>query len=125
MPARAAASTLAPQPYVVYQLLCVDTGRVYVGFTSDVRRRYAEHKRSPPPRMREDAASYSPFEEHFALTVLEQGIPTATQAKRRETHYIKALRARTGAGYNEAPGSTTRAFWWRMRHGALSVSAGQ
>jgi hypothetical protein len=109
--------------YSVYLLTCVDTGRVYVGCTKNLARRYRQHARSPPPRMREDAAALTPWEEHFVMTVLESGLSTAVLAKRREAWHIASRRARGAGGYNEAPGSTTRGFWWRLRRGALARGA--
>jgi len=107
--------------YTVYQLTCVDTGRVYVGFTKDPSRRYLQHKASPPPRMRVDASRYTPWEEHFVMAVLESGIRTRVKAKQREALYIERMGTCSRVnGYNEAPGSTTRAFWYRLRRGKLA-----
>jgi hypothetical protein len=80
----------------------------------------AQHRSTPPPRMRDDALLHAPFDSNFTLTILEDHIAHQTLAKRRETYHIDRLRATTDAGYNEAPGSTTPAFWWRLRHGALA-----
>jgi predicted GIY-YIG superfamily endonuclease len=103
----------------VYVLRCLRNGRAYVGFTNDLARRFAEHS-SPPPRMRDDALRFTPFCDHFTITAVEADITTQLIAKRRETYHIQQLRATTAAGYNEAPGSTTRAWWYRKRHNALA-----
>ena len=70
--------------------------------------------------MRDDATQYTPFDSFFTFSIIESGISTQQQAKRRETFHIDRLRATTAAGYNEAPGSNTKAWWWRKRHGALA-----
>jgi len=70
--------------------------------------------------MRVDANLFTPFHLHFLLSVLESGIATELDAKRRESHYIKILKANTAAGYNEAPGCTERAWWFRSRRGMLA-----
>lgn len=102
----------------MYRLVCSDSGRFYIGMTDDVDRRYREHARRPPPKMAEDCKNFKPFDKHFIIQVLEDGLSRA-QALRREAHYISVLRSTSHPGYNEAPGTTTAAFWRRLRGGTL------
>ena len=48
-------------------LQCAQTQRVYVGQTSDLTARFAQHKRNPPSRMKADAQHWQPLEAHFKM----------------------------------------------------------
>jgi predicted GIY-YIG superfamily endonuclease len=88
----------------VYRITCGPTGRVYVGQTTDVRRRFAQHAARPPRRMADDARAHQPFNQHFNLDVLAT-CATQAQADSLEAHFILLLKATGPMGYNDLPGA--------------------
>jgi hypothetical protein len=72
--------------------------------------------------MAADASLYFPFSSNFIITILESDIPKRVQAQRREAYYITELNACSPPGYNQAPGETTKAWWWRHRNKNKSLS---
>ena len=80
--------------------------------------RYGQHRRNPPPRMREDVdnVNFTPFERHFQVAVLAT---TTSKSKcwELEALYIAQLNATGPCGYNRLSGnpSSTRQYWFLRR----------
>lgn len=109
----------ARQRYV-YMLRHSINGRVYIGQTFDLHKRYAQHRRNPVSRMAADAAATTDFDSTFVMTQLA-GPMCRLRANHCEKVYIRLYDATGAAGYNyvaAAPASTRR-FWYLFRSGRL------
>lgn len=85
----------------VYKVVCVPTGKVYVGYTNDARRRYRQHKAKAPKRMVGDVLKYVPYEDNFVMDILSV-CKSEVEAEVDEERFIKDLRARKGRfGYSK------------------------
>ena len=110
----------------MYVVTCKDNGKVYVGTTVNVNRRMGQHRRSPPLKMRPDAAKYQPFNDHFTCK-LRHTFTTLLAALATEARLIVELKARDPAfGYNVCRSSPGRAAWFRIRQrSAARLAASQ
>ncbi len=83
-------------------------GPTYVGHTTQtLARRVAQHRRSPPRRMKGDAAAHQPWDANFRARVLLT-CTSAHTADLMEKHYIKQLKATSERGYNDLPAAPGR-----------------
>ena len=72
--------TAAPSNiYYVYCITCTVNDRKYVSSATDMHRRYKEHNRTPPSRMRHDADLYKPFHANFVMTDMPKPIADETR----------------------------------------------
>ena len=107
--------------YSIYIIRNTSNGRVYVGSTELLAsKRYRQHRRDPPQRMRKDALQFKPFEDHFHLSVLAE-TTSERQCKRLEAHHIRLHEACGPNGYNIMKGHppSTRKFWYLQRRRKL------
>jgi predicted GIY-YIG superfamily endonuclease len=106
----------------VYSIRHRATGRVYIGVTSNLRRRIAQHRKKPPQRMRKDLQAAASFDAAFEVTVL---LSTTDQraANEAEKQYIAEYKAQGPDGYNKFPGKpgSSKAFWYQLRRGLLQL----
>ena len=85
-----------------------------------MRRRYGQHTRTPPSRMRHDADLYKPFHVHFVLTELAH-TDSKHKVNQLEYHYIKHHVTQGSRGYNIAKQDPTHSkqFWYLHRRGLM------
>jgi predicted GIY-YIG superfamily endonuclease len=99
--------------FYVYELLHVDTGKKYIGISTQPSRRYNQHARNPPSRMRRDLL-HKNFRDVVRLTVL-QGFGNKRNAERHERCLILELQThKLSNGYNyltSKPG-WSQLFWY-------------
>jgi predicted GIY-YIG superfamily endonuclease len=99
----------------VYELLNKENGKRYIGQTVNLRRRFLQHKRSPPVQMREDIKDCV-FEEVMSLSILSTCY-TKKHANLVEKGWIKDFKStNVQHGYNVLKGHPFRdgRFWaWR------------
>ena len=110
-------SICGPSPHtMVYRIVNRFSLKSYVGIATDPRRRYLQHRKTPPPRMAEDARLYEPFEEAFQLRII-QVCGTPLEAKIQERRWIAHFDAQGQGGYNTLDGHppSTRRGWAVIR----------
>ena len=85
-----------------------------------MRRRYGEHRRNPPSRMRHDANLHKPFDSNFIMTELDN-TDSKHKANHLEYHYIKLHVTQASQGYNICKQDPThsRQFWYLHRLGRI------
>jgi hypothetical protein len=107
--------------WAVYTI--VAEGRTYVGYTKQpVAVRIAQHRRAPPPRMRDVVARLGhAWDQHFVVTTVAR-VATKAAARRTEALHIERTGALGARGYNTAPSTTRAGFWYRLRRGCLSAA---
>lgn len=71
----------------VYQITCTVNGKKYIGQSTDVRRRFTQHKRKPPTGMVDDFNQYGV--DAFKFEVLEECAENLLD--KRETFYMNEL----------------------------------
>ena len=71
----------------IYQIICLKNSKSYVGQSTDVKRRFNQHKRTPPARMLEDFTVYGV--EAFEFKILEEC--ARNELDKRETFYMNEL----------------------------------
>ena len=120
-----ASSSSAPaavpsQTYFVYCITCTVNSRRYIGSTTNMRRRFREHARTPPSRMKHDADLYKPFHANFLMTELAH-TDSKHKVNRLEYHYIKHHVTQGSQGYNIAKQDPTHSkqFWYLHRRGLM------
>lgn len=108
------------KPIAVYMIQNKHNCRVYIGQSVDPRRRFREHGKKPPTRMREDWELYRPFQRHFSLSVLGT-VTSKYEADQLERDSIFRFAARGPQGYNDLEGKPTasKKFWLLRRRGVL------
>ena len=84
----------------------------------DPHRRWKQHAKKPPKKVRADVERFTPWGDHFALEILETC--TIEDAKHAERFHI-ASKSSVKDGYNNLKGSSTssRKFWKLYRKGVL------
>eukprot|EP00798_Chlamydomonas_sp_ICE-L_P017013 gene17013-23298_t len=91
--------------YRVYTITCTQNNRIYVGITSQAPAiRFAQHRRNPPHRMKQDATSYTPFDEHFIQKIVAVFLCKA-RAVHKERTLIDDLQTTGPKGYNVCSGN--------------------
>ena len=103
----------------VYTITCVPNNRVYVGQSVDAKKRFKQHARQPPHRMREDAMQYQPWESHFVLDIVQT--VRSEHANNAERALVAKFDSTGPSGYNTVKGSPTssRQWWALKRKGAF------
>ena len=72
----------------IYKITCKKNCKCYVGQSTDIKRRFNQHKRKPPARMQEDFDLYGVDE--FIFEILEECAPEELTA--REDFYLDTLK---------------------------------
>lgn len=72
---------------------------MYIGQTADLAKRYAQHRKKPPMRMRPDVKQYRPFADHFDMVPLYRRFK-GKEANHAERAAIAHYHARGPKGYN-------------------------
>lgn len=92
------------KPVGIYAIRCNETGRIYIGLSTDIDGRLRNHLanlrtgKHPASLLQEDFDRYG--EESLSLFVLEEGL-TIEEARRKEQEYIAEYGTRNPAnGYN-------------------------
>ena len=85
-----------------------------------MRRRYGEHRRNPPSRMRHDARLYQPLHSNVLMTELDN-TDSKHKADQLEYHYIRLHVTQASQGYNIAKQDPThsRQFWYLHKCGCM------
>ena len=104
----------------IYALTHGPSGRVYVGQTTDLNKRFAQHRSHPPKRMRADAATSKPFSQHFNMVTL-QVCANPVDANDAEQAHIARLQTCGNNGYNNlrANPAGTRKYYFLKRRGLI------
>ena len=107
------------QPLVTKHTILIVNSLKYIGSTTDMQRRYREHSRTPPSRMRHDADLY-PFQANFLMTELARTY-SMQKVNQLEYHYIKHHVTQASQGYNIAKQDPThtKQFWYPHRRGLM------
>lgn len=71
----------------IYKITCNKNGKCYVGQSTDIKRRFNQHKRKPPARMQGDFDLYGVDE--FIFEILEECAPE--ELNKKETDYMNEL----------------------------------
>ena len=71
----------------IYKITCTKNGKCYVGQSLDIKRRFNQHRRNPPARMREDFDLYGV--DAFVFEILEEC--ASELLNRRETFHMNEL----------------------------------
>ena len=71
----------------IYKITCTKNSKCYVGQSLDIKRRFNQHKRKPPARMREDFDLYGV--DAFVFEILEEC--ASELLNRRETFHMNEL----------------------------------
>ncbi|KAL3155151.1 hypothetical protein ABBQ38_011207 [Trebouxia sp. C0009 RCD-2024] len=108
------------QMHYVYCITNVNNERTYIGQTVNMKRRYGQHRRSPPRRMIHDAQRDTPFIDNFKMSMLSES-DSKHAANESEYYWIQQYETRSSRGYNIAkqdPAHTNQ-FWALRRLGAI------
>ena len=95
------------QVIYIYKITCTMTGRICIGQSTNPQRRYKQHMRTPPIRMKADAQKYIPFKSHFVLEILHSCAHKA-ESDRVEAETIMTLKTLGKHGYNVMKGNPTK-----------------
>lgn len=68
----------------IYKITCTANGKSYIGQSIDIKRRFNQHKRTPPARMREDFQNFGV--DAFKFEILEEC--AANERDKKETFYM-------------------------------------
>lgn len=101
----------------IYKYTNKVNNHLYIGFSNNPEKRYAEHKKSSfnPNDKDYNQAIHKAIRkyglENFIFEILENNIPTLQQAKEREQFWIKKYKAyENRENYNETPGGDCPGF---------------
>ncbi len=73
----------------IYKITCKKNGKFYIGQSTDIKRRFSQHRRKPPARMQEDFDLYGVDE--FIFEILEECAPE--ELDKKETAYMNELQS--------------------------------
>lgn len=102
-----------PSIWRVYRITHKVTNKMYIGISTDPARRFKQHKRSPPTRMKRDAAAApGAFEDNFVMDLLT-GQCCKRMAKLFERKFIRTHKTTGPQGYNylKRDGVQDPQFW--------------
>lgn len=110
-PVREVIMGIIPRSSGIYQILCVSTGKVYIGSAIDLRRRYQQHWSDLRLRRHKNSLLQRAWnkygEDSFVFSVLEQVEPADLIAT--EQHYLDTLQSHDRAvGFNLNPVAGSR-----------------
>jgi hypothetical protein len=108
------------QKHFVYNIKCEKNNKIYIGQSIDPYKRFKQHMRKPPKKMKHDINMSKTINLTFKLVILYSNIHKY-KVDKMENHYIQYFDNTSSIGYNnikEKPTSYQK-YWYLKRNNMI------